>query len=53
MDAKFRRPGLEDEPTLVGVDVGPAEHITKERPRRLGVVGVNQRVNTSDHETGA
>lgn len=44
MHPELRRAGSEDQPPP-GVDVRPAEHVPEERPRRLGVVGVDQRVH--------
>src|SRR5438270_11278401 len=49
VDAELRRAGLEDQPAFVGVDEGPVEHVTEEGSGRLGVIGVDERVNTSDH----
>ena len=55
MHAHFALPGLEDEPALASthriLDVGPAEYIAKERARCRGIVGVNQGVDTGDHQT--
>ena len=41
--------GPEDQPPAAGVDVRPAEDVAEERPCRVGVLGVDERVDGRDH----
>ena len=47
MHAHLARPGFENEPIAIEVlrDVLPAKHVTQDRPRRVSIIGVNQRMN--------
>src|ERR1017187_2440498 len=47
--AKLGRAGAEDEPAVMHVDVRPAENITEERARRLGILGIDKGVDRGDH----
>lgn len=49
MDSQLRGTAPEDEPAGVGVDVRPPEDIAEERPRRVGIVRVDQDVHPGDH----
>ena len=51
VDAKLRRARSEDEPALVRIDVRPAQHVAEEGPRRVGVVRMDQRVETRNHRS--
>src|SRR5271167_208539 len=53
--AHLTPPALEDQPTRASaqriLDVGPAEDVAKECTRCGGIVGINQGVDTGDHQT--
>src|ERR1700728_1658959 len=53
--AHLTPPGLEDQPTRASaqriLDVGPAENVAKECASGGRIVGINQGVNTGDHQT--
>ena len=53
--AHLTKPGLEDQPTRASprriLDVGPAEDVAKECARCGCIVGINQGVDTGDHQT--
>jgi len=53
--AHLTRPGLEDQPTSASargiLDVGPAEDFAKEGARCGGIVGINQGMDTGNHQT--
>ena len=45
VDAQLGRPGTEDQPPVVGVDVRPEQHVAEEATGRRGIVGEDQRVD--------
>jgi hypothetical protein len=49
MDAELGGRQGEDQPPVAVVDVAKAEDVAKERPRRLRVLRVDQRMNAVDH----
>src|SRR3546814_13728249 len=49
MDAHLGRRRLEDQPSTAAVDRTPAQHLAQERPSRVGVVRVEDRVDPVDH----
>src|SRR3546814_6692123 len=49
MDAHLGRRRLEDQPSTAAVDRRPAQHRAQERPSRVGVVRVEDRVDPVDH----
>jgi hypothetical protein len=49
MDAQLRGPGPENEPSIVGVHVRPTEHVPEEGPSGVGIIRMDERMETGDH----
>src|SRR3989442_802732 len=49
MDAQLGRWKLEDEPAIACIDICETKNVSKERPRLLGIVGVDDGVRSCNH----